>query len=156
MIINRAKFHAPIVFDANVANCFVKIDFTDDVLRLWMDKDTSELADFTVENLTIKDGYFGVNTGSISNIHVHTDYAYNLSIIDRKPEEISFISADEGGILEGDSIVWKFEQGINNPIPFGTKYKVSWKGTVDECNEKIINVAYAKLLGHADDEIMVS
>ena len=56
--------------------------------------------------------------------------------------------------MEGDSIVWKFEQGINNPIPFGTKYKVSWKGTVDECNEKIINVAYAKLLGHADDEIM--
>ena len=148
------KYNAAFVFDANVANCFVKIDFTDDVLRLWMDKDTSELADFTVENLTIKDGYFGVNTGSISNIHVHTDYAYNLSIIDRKPTEVTFVSADEGGVLEGDSIVWKFEQGINNPIPFGTKYKVSWKGTVDECNEKIINVAYAKLLGHADDEIM--
>ncbi|MBQ9100975.1 MAG: hypothetical protein IJY54_06320, partial [Paludibacteraceae bacterium] len=144
----------------------LSIDVQKDLMRMWINSDTvADKVIYTVEGLTEAEGYLAFKNGNttggdsygthkFSNIHVHTDYAYNLSIIDRKPEEISFISADEGGILEGDSIVWKFEQGINNPIPFGTKYKVSWKGTVDECNEKIINVAYAKLLGHADDEIM--
>ncbi|HOI27394.1 MAG TPA: glycosyl hydrolase family 8, partial [Paludibacteraceae bacterium] len=135
------------------------IEVMDDVLRLWFNKDTTNSADYTVENLNEKSGYFGFNgieAGSFkySDIYVHTDYAYDLSIIDRKPAEVSYISADNGGKLDGDSIVWKFEQGLNNPIPFGTKYTVSWDGKVDQCNESIINIAYAKLLGHADDEIM--
>ena len=135
------------------------LNLTDDVLQVWFNKDTTNSADFTAENLTVKSGYFGfkgIEAGnfSYSDIYVHTDYAYDLTIVDRKPAEVSFVSADEGGKLQGDSIVWTFEHGIGNPIPFGTKYTVSWKGTVDECDESIINIAYAKLLGHADNEIM--
>lgn len=136
-----------------------KVKITDDVLQVWFGKDTSASPAFTAEGLTVKEGKFGfrgVGYGDhkYSNIHIHTDYAYNLSIIDRKPSEIGFVSADEGGKLLGDSIVWEFEQGLDNPIPFGKKYKVTWQGTVDNCSESIVNVAYAKLLGHKDNEIM--
>ncbi|MCQ2230639.1 MAG: glycosyl hydrolase family 8 [Paludibacteraceae bacterium] len=136
-----------------------KVKITDDVLQVWFGKDTSASPAFTAEGLKVKEGrmgFRGVGYGAhkYSNIHIHTDYAYDLTIVDRKPAEIAFNSADNGGELLGDSIVWKFEHGMDNPIPFGTKYKVTWKGTVDECNESIINIAYAKLLGHADNEIM--
>ena len=135
------------------------VDLNGDVLRLWLDKDTSKLKDFIVEGLPLTPGYFKIESpangsSSFSNIHVHTDYAYDLTIVDRKPAEVEFVSADNGGVLQGDSIVWKFEQGIDHPIPFGTKYNVSWTGKVTECSESIINVAYTKLLGHKDNEIM--
>lgn len=146
------KYSASIVSNANSFS--LKVQLTDDVLRLWYDKDTVDLADFTVPNLSTTPGFFGVEAGTYSNIYVHTDYAYDLTIVDRKPAEVDFISADNGGVLQGDSIVWKFEQGIDHPIPFGTKYNVSWKGKVTECSESIINVAYTKLLGHKDNEIM--
>ena len=146
------KYSASIV--SNVNSFPLKVQLTDDVLRLWYDKDTTDLADFTVENLSTSPGHFGIESGTFSNIHVHTDYAYDLTIVDRKPAEVEFVSADNGGVLQGDSIVWKFEQGIDHPIPFGTKYNVSWTGKVTECSESIINVAYTKLLGHKDNEIM--
>lgn len=146
------KYSASIVSNANSFS--LKVQLTDDVLRLWFDKDTVDLADFTVPNLSTTPGFFGVEAGTYSNIHVHTDYAYDLTIVDRKPAEVEFVSADNGGVLQGDSIVWKFEQGIDHPIPFGTKYNVSWTGKVTECSESIINVAYTKLLGHKDNEIM--
>ena len=146
------KYSASIVSNANSFS--LKVQLTDDVLRLWYDKDTVDLADFTVPNLSTTPGFFGVEAGTYSNIHVHTDYAYDLTIVDRKPAEVEFVSADNGGVLQGDSIVWKFEQGIDHPIPFGTKYNVSWNGKVTECSESIINVAYTKLLGHKDNEIM--
>ena len=137
----------------------LNVDLNGDVLRLWIDKDTSKLKDFIVEGLPLSSGYFGIvspsnGSSSFSNIHIHTDYAYDLTIVDRKPAEVDFVSADNGGVLQGDSIVWKFEQGIDHPIPFGTKYNVSWNGKVTECSESIINVAYTKLLGHKDNEIM--
>lgn len=149
---NAKKGEASIISAQNAFN--LKIELIDDVMRIWMDKDTMDLADITFENLTKKSGFFGIESGTFSNIHIHTDYAYDLTIVDRKPAEVSFIFADNGGVLQGDSIVWKFEQGIDNPIPFGTKYKVSWEGKVDDCVESIINVSYAKLLGHAHNEIM--
>ncbi|MBR3520760.1 MAG: T9SS type B sorting domain-containing protein [Paludibacteraceae bacterium] len=135
------------------------IELNGDVLRAWIAKNTSVEPAFSISGLTEKDGYFGFKSpsngsSSFSNINVHTDYAYDLTIVDRKPAEVSFSSADNGGALQGDSIVWKFEQGIDNPIPFGKKYTVSWKGVVDDCSESIINVAYTKLLGHKDNEIM--
>ena len=141
------------------------VDLTDDLLRLWVNKDTTSGPVYSVSGLSSGVGYVGFKNGNISggdsygvhkfsNIYVHTDYAYNLSIIDRKPDEISFVSADNEGKLLGDSIVWTFEQGIDNPIPWGTKYTVSWSGTVDACSESIINIAYVKLLGHDDNEIM--
>ena len=140
------------------------LDLSGDLLRMWVNKDTTSGEIYSVSGLADGEGYVGFKNGGMnggdsygihkfSNIHVHTDYAYDLSIIDRKPEEIKFISADEGGELQGDSIVWKFEQGIDNPIPFGTKYKVTWKGKVENCNELVINYAYARLLGHKDGEI---
>lgn len=135
-----------------------RIKLQDDILQVWFGKDTSTGAAFTASGLSEKEGKLAFNgaawgTFKYSNMHVHTDYAYDLTIVDNKPEEITFGSADEGGKLVGDSIVWEFEHGLKNPIPFGKKYTVTWKGTVDECNEVLINQAYAQLLGHADDEI---
>ncbi|MBO4331980.1 MAG: hypothetical protein J5875_02320, partial [Paludibacteraceae bacterium] len=142
----------PIVSNAEKFN--LKVELNENLLRVWFDSDTSDLAIFTGEVSSTKPGYFSVEEGTYSNIYLHTDYAYDLTIVDRKPAEVSFVEADNGGVLKGDSIVWEFEHGIDNPIPFGTKYVLTWKGTVDECSESIINVAYAKLLGHKDNEIM--
>lgn len=135
-----------------------RIKLQDDILQVWFGKDTSAGAAFTASGLSEKEGKLAFNGAAwgnfkYSNMHVHTDYAYNLTIVDNKPEEITFGSADEGGKLVGDSIVWEFEHGMKNPIPFGKKYTVTWTGTVDECNEVLINQAYAQLLGHSDDEI---
>lgn len=147
------------------------INLTDDVLRIWVNKDTATSASISFEGLTKKDGYFGFDNGAsgnfaYSNIHVHTDYAYDLSIVDLVPAEVevdesSFKSthngsaAGTGNLLkgaDGDSIVWT---GLaNNPIAFGDTFTVTWKGTVKECSEKIINLAKAKLLGHAHNKIM--
>lgn len=145
------KYEASIVSNASAFN--LKVELIDDILRIWMDKDTIDLADFTVEKLKPTSGFFSIESGTFSNIYIHTDYAYDLTIVDRKPAEVSFESADNGGVLKGDSIVWEFEHGIDKPIPWGTKYTLSWKGTVEECEESIINVAYAKLLSYKDGEI---
>lgn len=147
------------------------VDLRDDVLRVWTNRDTSRSASATFEVRTLKDGHveFGVTGSGIytySNIHIHTDYAYDLSIVDLVPAEVevdesSFQSfhngsaAGSGKLLkgtDGDSIVWT---GLaDNPIAFGDTFTVTWKGKVVECSEKIINQAKAKLLGHAHNEIM--
>ena len=147
------------------------INLTDDVLRIWVNKDTATSASISFEGLTKKDGYFGFDNGasgnfSYSNIHVHTDYAYDLSIVDLVPAEVevdesSFQSfhngsaAGTGKLLkgaDGDSIVWT--SLASNPIAFGDTFTVTWKGEVKECSETIINRAKAKLLGHAHNKIM--
>ncbi len=138
--------------------CRWRIKLQDDVLQMWFGKDTSAGAAFTASGLTVKEGrlsFNGTAWGSFvySKMHVHTDYAYDLTIVDRKPEEITFLTADEGGKLVGDSIVWTFEHGMSKPIPFGTKYTVTWTGTVDACDEMITNYAYAQLLGYEDGDI---
>ncbi|MCQ2605697.1 MAG: glycosyl hydrolase family 8 [Bacteroidales bacterium] len=139
----------------------VAVDVTDDILRMWVGAtsvDTSETAAFTVENVSTTPGYFGFkNTAhgnhKYSNIHVHTDYAYDLSIIDEMPSELTYVSSDNGGALSGSNVVWEFEHGLANPIPLGQKYTVTVTASVNECSEKIINEAHVSLLGHADDEI---
>ncbi|MCL2328792.1 MAG: glycosyl hydrolase family 8 [Bacteroidetes bacterium] len=143
----------------------MRIDLTEDLLRVWVNKDTTQSPIFTVENLPVGVGKFGFKNGaqngsdsygihSVSNIYTHFDYAYNLSIIDKMPAGISFVSADNSGAHSAGTITWNFETGKNNPIPYGKKYTVTWKGTVNTCNELIINVASVKLMGHADDAIM--
>jgi gliding motility-associated-like protein len=145
----------------------MKIDLNEDLLRIWVNKDTSASPNFSASGLPIGVGTMGFSNGDatggqnsgmhqLSNINIHTDYAYDLSIIDRKPAEVEFVSADNSGKLytsaAGDSIVWT---GIaKNPIAYGDSFTVSWKGKVTDCVTSIINVAYAKLLGHADNEIM--
>ncbi len=137
----------------------LKFDINEDIIRVWLDKDTSTIAGFTLdEGVSTDEGYFGIQAPSngsctISKVHVHTDYAYNLFIRDIKPEEIDFVEADNDGKLEDGEIVWTFEQGKANPIPFGTQYTVTWTGTVKVCDESIINVAYVQLMGHDDSEI---
>ncbi|MCQ2208832.1 MAG: glycosyl hydrolase family 8 [Paludibacteraceae bacterium] len=139
------------------------VKLQDDILGVWLNKDTATSASVSFEQLTKKDGHFGfegVAWGdfSYSNIHIHTDYAYDLSIIDRIPAEVEYGSASGDGVAnyykgtEGDSIVWT--NIASNPIAFGDSFTVSWKGKVKECAESIINIAYAKLLGHDDNEIM--
>ncbi|MCQ2191778.1 MAG: glycosyl hydrolase family 8 [Paludibacteraceae bacterium] len=142
----------PITTNANKSN--LKVDLTGNLIRIWFDSDTIDLPVINRELKSSKSGFFSLEKGTFSNIYLHTDYAYDLTFVDRKPAEVKFLEADNGGVLKGDSIVWEFEHGVDNPIPFGTKYKVSWNGTVDECSESIINVAYAKLLGHKDNEIV--
>ncbi len=144
----------------------MRIDLNEDLLRVWINKDTTEAPIFTVENLPVGVGKFGFKNGNLTGgdshgaheftkINTHFDYAYNLSIIDRIPEEISFVDANQFGVHQGDSIVWNLTTGGKaNPIPFGTKYTVQWEGTVDVCNDLIVNIAYAKLMGHADNAIM--
>ncbi len=160
------------------ANPFnIVVDLTGDLLRLWVNRDTSVGPALSVSGLSLGVGNFALKNGGmggasshgshkISNIHVHTDYAYDLSIVDLVPAEVevdesSFQSfhngsaAGTGKLLkgaDGDSIVWT--DLANNPIAFGDTFTVKWKGKVKECSERIINLSKAKLLGHAHNEIM--
>ena len=99
----------------------MKIDLNEDLLRIWVNKDTSASPNFSASGLPIGVGTMGFSNGDatgdqnsgmhqLSNINIHTDYAYDLSIIDRKPAEVEFVSADNSGKLytsaAGDSIVW--------------------------------------------------
>ncbi len=137
------------------------LDITDNILRLWFSNasvDTSVSAQVTAEVRTLTPGCFGFyqtasGNNSFSNIHVHTDYAYNLKIVDDFPSELEFVSATDGGTYTNGKVVWTKEQGMDNPIPFGTKYTVSVTAKVKECSEKLINEGHVELLGHADDEI---
>ena len=152
----------------------LKIQLNDDILRMWINKDTSKSAPITVENLkTVKPGYFGFTgvggSHKFSEIHIHTDYAYDLSITDFVPAEVTvdqgsfesyhngksagtgkFYKAATGGD-DQDRIEWT---GLaDNPIAFGDTFTIIWKGTVESCEESIINIASAQLLGHSEDEI---
>lgn len=139
-------------------NIHFAIDLSGSILRLWNSADTAASAPFTVEDVPVKEGKFGFNSPAhgnhtYSNIHVHTDYAYNLKIVDDFPSELEFVSATDGGTYIDGKVVWTKEQGMDNPIPYGTKYTVSVTAKVKECSEKLINEAHVELLGHADDEI---
>ena len=167
------KKQAEVVFQDS--KCTLRLQLTDNNLQLWLNNDTTNSATFIVDDLTTtKEGYLsfnGIEAGSFkySNIHVHTDYAYDLSIIDRVPEEVT---PDEGsfeafhnGKAAGTGKLMKADPGIaqdfivwtglaDNPVAFGDTFTVTWKGTVTECDESIINVAYASLLGHKPYNIM--
>ena len=166
---SREVEHATCALKNNPSRWSIKLQ--DDVLQVWFGKDTSASASFSASGLTEKEGKLAFNGAGwgdfkYSNMHVHTDYAYNLSIVDLVPAEIkvdesSFQSFHNGtaagtGKLykgaDGDSIVWT--SLASNPIAFGDKFKVTWTGKVVDCSEKVINLAKAKLLGHDDDEIM--
>ena len=169
-----------LVFKGSTDPISLIIDLNGDLLRMWVNKDTTSGENYSVSGLTLGTGTFALKNGGMnggdsygihkfSNIHVHTDYAYDLSIVDRVPAEITpdeaSFEAYHGDKKVGtakvykataadaqDSIVWT---GLaDNPIAFGDTFTVKWSGTVDECSESIINVAYAKLLGHKDNEIM--
>ena len=159
---------------SNKTSFNLKAELNGDIFRVWLDKDTTKLASFTVEGVPTTEGYFGFiapgnGSCSFSNIYVHTDYAYDLSIIDLVPAEVivdessfesyhngksagtgKFYKAAPGG-GDQDRIEWT---GLaDNPIAFGDTFTIIWKGTVESCEESIINIASAQLLGHADDEI---
>lgn len=146
---------------ASSGDLHVAVQVQDDILRMWVGAtsvDTSENAAFTAENVSTTAGYFGfINNAhgnhKYSKIHVHTDNAYNLSIVDELPSDLTYVSSSNSGVKSGDKVTWTFEQGINNPIPFGKKYTVTVKATVNTCNQKIINTAHVNLLGHDENEI---
>lgn len=155
----------------------MRLDLNDDLLRVWVNKDTTKSPNVSVSGLKVREGVMGFQNGdanggnnsgvhTLSNINIHTDYAYDLSIVDLVPAEVlcdessfeSYHNGEKAGSAkyykgtDGDSIVWT---GLaDNPIAFGDTFTLKWKGTVDQCSQYIINVAYAQLMGHADDEIM--
>ena len=152
-----------------------RIKLQDDILQVWFGKDTSAGAGFTASGLTEKEGKLSFNGAAWGNfqyskMHIHTDYAYDLAITDFVPAEVS---VDEGsfesyhnGVSAGTGKFYKAAPGSDeqdriewtdlaqNPIAYGDTFTIVWKGTVESCEESIVNVASAKLLGHADDEIM--
>ena len=78
---------------SNKTSFNLKAELNGDIFRVWLDKDTTKLASFTVEGVPTTEGYFGFiapgnGSCSFSNIYVHTDYAYDLSIIDLVPAEV--------------------------------------------------------------------
>ena len=148
----------------------ISIDLTDDVLKFWFNKDTSKLA-VTVNDIPVKAGSLKLvspdnGTVRLSNIHIHTDYAYDISIVDLVPAEVEVdeatfesyhngVAAGTGKYIksaDGDSIVWT---GLaDNPIAWGDTFTVVWKGTVIECNDSIFNYAKTKLFSYAHNKIM--
>ena len=140
----------------------IAIEARDNSLLVWVGStsvDTSASPTQTFNNISTSQGYFGLlnkndwGSHSFSKIHVHTDNAYNLSIVDDLPSDLTYVSSSNSGVQSGDKVTWTFEQGTNNPIPYGKKYTVTVTARVNSCNQKIINEAHVNLLGHAENEI---
>ncbi len=140
----------------------IAIEARDNSLLVWVGSssvDTSASPTQVFNNISTSQGCFGLlnandwGSHSFSKIHVHTDNAYNLSIVDDIPSDLTYVSSSNSGVKSGDKVTWTFEQGTNNPIPYGKKYKVTVTAKVNTCSEKIINEAHVSLLGHADNEI---
>jgi uncharacterized repeat protein (TIGR01451 family) len=137
----------------------MRINLSDDIMNVWINRDTSSSPIYSVDNLPIGLGYSGFKNGNMSggdahgshqfnNIHYHFDTGYNLSIIDDIPDEITYTSAQNNGNLVGNQIVWDIPSGKANPILYGTEFVVTWKGLVDNCNQKFLNIAHVSLMGH--------
>lgn len=140
----------------------IRFRLVDDVLGIWFDKDTTTKPAITFDNIkTDKSGYISISnsggTQQFSDIHLHTDYAYDLTIVDLVPAEVEFVSVSGDGTgkffkgTDRDSIVWTAL--ADNPIAYGDSFTVTWKGKVIDCKESIINEAYVTLLGFKAGEI---
>lgn len=139
----------------------LRLDLSDDLLRMWVNKDTSSGPMYTIQGLTIAEGYVALRNGnmsggdsygvhSFSSIHLHTNYAYNVSIYDPIPSEVNFVNANNGGTLINNAVRWDISSGLGNPIPYGTKQTYRWEGEIITCRDYIENVVYADIMGHPD------
>ncbi|NLK82299.1 MAG: hypothetical protein GX277_08975, partial [Bacteroidales bacterium] len=138
----------------------IRIDLQNGLLRLWVNKDTTNSPIFTMTNLPVGEGKIGFKNGDMtqgdagghtfSNIYAHFDYAYDLVITDPIPTGITFTSASNSGNNNNGVITWNLDAG---PIPFGKKYTITWTGKVNSCNTFIENIAYANLRGHLTNSI---
>lgn len=134
----------------------LKMDLTDDVLRIWIKKDITAGASFTFDGLPIKEGSFGFygaawGNFSYSDILIRLDKAFDLVITDPIPDGITFVSASNGGTNKNGTVTWDFS--ADNPIPYNKVYTVTWTGKINECNTLIENVAYANIRGHKENSI---
>src|SRR5690606_4602152 len=81
----------------------IRIDLQNGLLRLWVNKDTTNSPIFTMTNLPVGEGKIGFKNGDMtqgdagghtfSNIYAHFDYAYDLVITDPIPTGITFTTA---------------------------------------------------------------
>ena len=142
----------------------MRLDLYNDLLRVWVNKDSSNGPIYSVSGLPIGKGYGGFKNGDISgsqahgahvfsNITFHFDSGYNLVISDPVPTEISYTSSTNSGTLTSGAVTWTIPSTKATPIPFGTKYTYSWTGKVNTCNTFIQNIAYANLMGQTVNTI---
>lgn len=111
----------------------------------------------TFAGLPIKAGYAGFMNGKpdgsdkhgsthdLSDTHLHFDSGFNLQISDPIPSDLSFVSADKGGVDNGGVVEWSLQAG---PVLHGTEFIYQWIAEVTGCSvPSIVNTAYANLLG---------
>lgn len=151
-----------LTYGGNVSPYTLKIDINEGLLRVWINSDTTQSPIYSRSNVPIGIGYAGfINGGpdeahgtqAISNLRFHFDHAFNLSIQDPIPTEITYTSASNEGTKNTDTIVWNIPSGKGSGIAAGTKIIRTWKGTITTCNTLIENVAYVNIRGHEHNSI---
>ncbi len=142
----------------------LKVDLNENLLRLWINGDTTESPIYSRNDVPIGEGYAGfINGGAggaaasgahkISDLHFHFDAGFNLKIEDPIPNEVDFASAENNGKEKGGIVTWEIPSDKDNPVPFGTVTTVTWTGTVNTCNTILENIAYVNMLGHEENSI---
>lgn len=140
----------------------IKVVLVDDKLSVYIN-DLNGLPFYTFENITNLDaGYVGFVQGEINgnssqwskpkitNWDAHFDSAFDLQLADVLPDDLTFVSASDGGTESNGRVEWPL---IPGPVLYGTTFQHTVSATVDGCpaSGDLINNAYVNLFGLAVD-----
>ncbi|HON52766.1 MAG TPA: hypothetical protein PLS12_06120, partial [Bacteroidales bacterium] len=140
----------------------LKVHLYNDVLRIWVNSDTTQSPIYSRTGVPIGVGFAGFANGGpadahgvhqITNLRFHFDYAFNMTMVDPKPTEITYTSSSNSGTFASDTVRWTIPSGKGAGIPFGTKITRTWTGTVNSCNTMLENIAYVNIMGYAYNSI---
>lgn len=130
-----------------------------DSLIVWLNKSTFLTPTVIYRVTTMGAGYVGIYggkvgggnyvNGTLNSWSSHFDSAFDLQVIDPIPNQLSFISADNSGVLADTIVKWPVQRG---PVLYGTIFSYSWTATLDACppSGSVLNTAYANMYGRED------
>ncbi|MFW5775027.1 MAG: hypothetical protein ACOCW2_01950, partial [Chitinivibrionales bacterium] len=159
-------------FSATPATFDFKVKLSGDTISLWAGDTTGPSPNVAQTGILVQPGYAGVKSVTNDNGQAqlwgwnsHMDVAYDVTIHDPLPSNITFISAGGSiitGPLAGRELTAQYNSGdITWPIVSGEDFLEAndslslWvKGTLDECTgDTIINTAFANIRGYPIDYI---
>lgn len=148
-----------------------KVRLSEDTISFWAGDTSSPLPNITQTGIAVRAGYAGVKSNNyieqtkLWRWNSHLDAAFDLSIHDKLPSNLTYISAGGSiitGSLKGKEITATFNNGdITWPVVNGEETLDAndtlslWiKATLDKCTgDTIYNTAYTNIRGYPTDYI---
>jgi len=154
----------------NFPNAFnFKIRLAEDTISFWAGDTSSELPNITMAGITVREGHAGVKANKyveqskLWGWNSHMDAAFDLSIRDILPSDLTYISSG-GSIVTGKmaatqltgtntngKILWNVAGG-DNYLSADDSVNIWIKATLDNCSgDTVYNTAYANIRGWQTD-----